>query len=757
MFVIGLTALIVVGSTRPLWLPLHSQSVGRHLSAARRALEPGRLNLDEAIHRSELVLAHPQATPPDQGEAHYLLGTASLRRAEQVGPELAGTCLEMARIHLEQAEQIGVPPGYEGSLRFRLAKTWFLGNRDPQRVVAYLERSVEAADDLFDGYGILAQAYLRLPRPNLRAALETVQKQLAVATIDPAVLARPRLLCGQLHRQLNQPEEAARVLSRIGSDAPPELLFEARHLRAQILHEQGYWADALAMWELVGSDPQASSIGGARVWYPLGLCYRRLGQDEQAQRAWERAARYDGEEAQAAALGLAELRLHSSQPAAAVDAFETAVNHLAGPGDYRNSLINLSAARGMFESGIRWYLQVGQHESALKLAQHYEKIALPGVAQELAGQAAEAWGKSLLDQPAASHQAAQLNQEDARAKFELAGSLFERAASLTPNPQEQADWLWRSARLYLDGGEPARALPMLERVVALPAPPERLGEAWFARGEAFRALRQDALAQAAYRHCIKYPGRFGPHARYQLAVYEIPGNPDEAAAILTQNLPLCETDPEAHQKTLFALASLLFDRREYRMALVRLEEALTRFPDHPEALKLRYRLGLCNRFLADDAARRLKETADPDFQQHYARLRQQFLDSAASHFAKVGEECSRRTDKGERLGAELEQLCTDAAFAAADCSFDLGRFDQALPQYDELARRHRNRVEELLALRNIWRCYGVKFEQTQAQRTLRLIEAALKEMPDSAFDGSSEVRTRRWWEEWVREKKQMTR
>ena len=68
------------------------------------------------------------------------------------------------------------------------------------------------------------------------------------------------------------------------------------------------------------------------------------------------------------------------------------------PEDYHNGLIGLNDARQLFEAGCRWYLHTGNHEAALQVARLYERLAVPGTAQELAGQAAEAWGKMLLEQ-----------------------------------------------------------------------------------------------------------------------------------------------------------------------------------------------------------------------------------------------------------------------------------------------------------------------------------------------------------------------
>src|SRR5262249_32071110 len=142
------------------------------------------------------------------------------------------------------------------------------------------------------------------------------------------------------------------------------------------------------------------------------------------------------------------LRLRSGNVAAAWEAFESAIRNVTSSADYRNALVSLSEARKCFETGCRWYMQAGNYEAALQLAHLYEKLAQPGAAQELAGQAAEAWGRASLEQAkrALTNEAARQDEEEARKRFRYAGAGFEAAASQTRNPKEQADWLWRSAK-----------------------------------------------------------------------------------------------------------------------------------------------------------------------------------------------------------------------------------------------------------------------------------------------------------------------
>jgi tetratricopeptide (TPR) repeat protein len=759
-FALGLAALLVAGAMHPLVWAGHGKHVERALAGARRALEQPHPDIDQAIAKAEVALADPDAVPQQLGEAHLLIGTAYMRRGEQVSENLAMVSWDLARSHLEEAERLGVPEEYELKLAYRLGKTCFKLQADPQRTVDYLARSVrEAADDLFEGYALLAQAYLRLPQPDLGGALEAIQRQLAQPQIEESLLAQPRLLCAELYRRLSKSEEARKVLSRIGPDAPPELLFRARLLRARILQEEGLWAEAAQLWEVVKDDPRAANSGPGHILYSLGLCYRKLDRPALAQQAWEAARQYEGEEGQAAAFGLADMRLRGSNTAAALEAFDAALRHLSTPADYHNSLVTLSAARKLIEDGCRWLQQSKDYKASLQLAQLYERLALSGVAAELTGQAAEAWGRALIAQAKQDNpETARQEEEEAREQFRLAGAAFEAVAA-AHGPSEKPDWLWRSAKNYLDGQEPARALPVLAVYVTLPGIPlERLGEAYYVRGEAFRSSRNLVAAQADFRHCEKFPGPFAFWARYQLGLIEIDnGNLDEAQAIFEQNLEIWISshdrgDPQAHEKTLYALGQLLFDRNDFRMASVKLEEALERYPNNPAALKTRFLAGQCALQLAREAGQKIQDAKNAEERDHYQRQRKRFLENASATFQKVIDESAALTAT-RPVTADEEAMVRQAAFAIADCRFELGQFDDSLRLYEDLVRRYKKQVEELIALQCVYGYYGfVKFQPEQARRTLERLREALAQMPASAFDNSNEVHTRRYWEDFLRDK-----
>lgn len=759
-FVVGVLSLVAVALLRPLWSD-GGQPLERDLAAARQSLEQAKPEPARARTFAERALSRAEPESRQAGDGHYLLGSALLLLAEQTPPGTGAVLWQQARTHLEQADALGTADADRARLAFRLGKTFHALNVEPQRVVDCLSWAVpDGADNAFDGYGLLADAYLRLPTPDLRKALDATRKQLALPTSDEAALAPPRLRCGELLCRLDQPEEARKVLGRIGPGAPPELLFRARLLRARLAQDEGSWAEAAKLWEEVRDDRRWLTADPGRTLYYLGLCYRKLDQLDKALKVWEECRQRNGDEGRAAALEVAQLRLRGEQPALALEAYTSALRGVAAPSDYHNPLIELTEARSRFETGCQVYRQTGAYEPAEQLAHLYERIALPGAGQELAGQAADAWGRSLLEQAAqaVTDQAARANEEEARKHFREAGAFYERAADLGPSAAEQADWLWHSAGDYLEGQDRDHAVRVLERFVQLPAASgDRLGQAWFLLGEAHRLLHNEVMAQAAYQKCIEYPGVFAFRARYELAVAKIgQKNCDDAEAELKDNIRLAPPGSEAHEKSLVTLATLQFQRRDYNNAFQNLQRALDTYPANGQAARLRLCYAQCCRHLAEQNGSRLtpeEYTIDPERQFRQGE-RTKLLERAAGQYQKLVQDlegiATHRT-----LTADEASILRQAQFEYAECRFDLGKFEEALRLYNSLADRYRQQLEELIALRHVWQCHGVLFQPEQSRTTLERIQTAMQEMPMTAFDGSADVATRAWWEAWLSERSKM--
>jgi tetratricopeptide (TPR) repeat protein len=746
----GVCLLRVLGGGGP------AGAVERDLATARRLLTQPDCPVDRLEATLERAMGETERAPLRAGEAHFLLGSAYLRLAGASNPAGAAGARQQARAHLEQADQFGVADADRPRLLYRLAKVWFLTGADPQRVVDSLARSVDAADDPVEGYALLAQAYLRLPQPDLQAALDANWKQLQLPTLNEEVLAPARLLRGELFLKVQKPEEARAILKFVRPPAPPELVLRASALQARSYQAEEQWARAAQLWQDVLAAPNVPAVDAGTFRYCLGLCHQHLGQLDAAAEDWEKArAAAPGEVAQAAETALAEARLHGSTPQVAMEHFRRLVHDVHGPGDWHNTLVDLPTVREVFERGCELYHKTGRHQLAMELAGLYAPLAEPGVAQALNARSAEAAARELLEsaqrtQPAS---AARPLAESARGLFREAGRKYEAAVVAAATPAEQAERLAHSANCFVQGEECAAAIPVLQRWLKTGPPPERVGDVWFCLGEAYRNLHRDTDAGAAYRECLKQRGAAACRARYELALLEMArGEWDGAADDLDANLKVLSTehDDEAQEKTLFALGNLHYRRQNYLIASLTLEKALGLYPNSGRATIGRYQLAECYRNLALQESQNMRssERMRPETERHYEGQYRAWLEKAATGYTEVARSFADRLNAGP-LPEEEESLYRLAGTAAADCRSDLGQDQAAVQLYEALAARYHHRVEGLAALAGMARCYWRKGQGDQARQTLERVRTALNEMDPSAFPSQPGGGTRAEWQEWL--------
>src|SRR5262245_51413460 len=162
VFLCGVLALAGFALARSLWLDPAAAAARGVLAEARRILHHPDGDVARAIPlaRSYLDRAGPEAS--QAGEAHFLIGSALLRTARtSVGKE-AEQCWRQVRDHLEEAAQLGVPPGDETLLRFRLGLSGLQTGMDLHRVAQLLANAVAECDDKVEGYQTMARVHLSL-------------------------------------------------------------------------------------------------------------------------------------------------------------------------------------------------------------------------------------------------------------------------------------------------------------------------------------------------------------------------------------------------------------------------------------------------------------------------------------------------------------------------------------------------------------------------------------------------------------------
>lgn len=760
VFLLGLAVLAGVWIYHPFDRPRDGDYLlEEDLAAIRKALDPPHLDTGRALALGEELYERINQYPDHAGEIHFLLGSAYIRRASEASREQAPFAWTKAREHLEQAAALGVPESDRPRMLYRLARAWYHTGVAAQRVLDGLAQTSEtAADDLSDHFAMLTQLYLHLPQPNVQAALDANGRQLALPTDNDDLLAPARLLRGQLLLQLNRADEARTVLARIRRTSPSDIYAQARLLRARSLTKDRLWKEAAPLWEEITRDgPPAAPETGQALFF-LGKCDLHLDKPREAAQVWERALQADAEVSQAAALGLAKLRLQGPDPTA-VDAFERAFRGVADPSGYHNELVELDKARKLLERGCQAFRQAGDFLHTQQLARILTRIA-PEQGRPLLVEVAQAWADDCRRRAAAAGPQAAALRDEAVAHCRDAADAAEALAETQANPAEQARWLRVSANAYLQGQLPSRVVIVLQRFLALEKSPERLGEGWFNLAEVYRGLHNESAARAAYHKCLEYPGPWAYRARYYLAQAEIdaarlhhdPARLDDAEAALVQNLELMRSDldPEAHEKTLLALAGLLMRRGNYRMAAFRLQDVLDHYPAHPGNLETRQRLADCYRRLAaqEDQNLRAGLYLTQEAQLHYREQRRLYLQKALAHYQKLADDLGAEA-AGRRLSSAEEEILRQAGFTVAECYFEQGLYPEAIRHYERLANRYYQQGESLKALQQVARCYWVMRDLDKARATVARIRKALRELPEKAFTGQADMPSRPEWEKWL--------
>jgi tetratricopeptide (TPR) repeat protein len=766
-FVLGLSAVALVAANvvahRDQPLP-----VERDLATARAILQDEKGNVERAYSLAEKALAYGSDSAVYQAQAHLLLGLASARLAENAATERAGELRQDAFAHFNQAEALGLPEEDRPRLAFAMGWLLFQTEGDPQEVVACLSRGVpEGTNSPSVGYGLLVQAYLRLPQPNLEAALEANRKQLDQGGNEKELTAA-RLARGDILVRLGKYTEAARTLERISAAAPTEMRIKALYLQAQAWEKAGQCARAVPLWQTLLQTPDQIPGGKPRALYSLGLCLFQANPSEtaEARNAWQQAAQDAGEEGQAAAFRLAELDLTNPPPdlPGVLTELKRALAKVAGPKDYHNKLLDLERARQIFEAALRTALEGQAFEQAQELAELYGRLAAPGTAEERFAVAAEAGARQLEEKAdKAGGDEGEVFRQESQAQWRTAATAAERAAIARGG--EQPDLLWQAAEDFRRGRADDRAAAVLQRLVRLRLSPDRLAECWFNLAEAYHALDKKLFAREAFLECAKFStSPFSYRARYQLALdMDQQARGEEAVDILEQNLNIIDPsrDRKTFEQSLYKVGVLLFQQGNFDKAWVRLKQAVREYPDNGEALAVRDQLGLCFRKLADKEAKKIQEQDDPvnhrpgweEAKAHYERQRLSWLSQAEEVYQKLQEDLKARPGP---LRESEARLLRRAAFAIADLELEANHFAEALRLYIELAQAYPKQIESLLACQGIGRCWTVLIKSSpdqahevlpQVQALVRMIQDDLPSIPDAAFPAET---PREAWQDYFR-------
>jgi tetratricopeptide (TPR) repeat protein len=182
---------------------------------------------------------------------------------------------------------------------------------------------------------------------------------------------------------------------------------------------------------------------------------------------------------------------------------------------------------------------------------------------------------------------------------------------------------------------------------------------------------------------------------------------------------------------------LYIDARQYQRAIVRLEEALARFPDDPRIGRVRFQLAESYRLSASGLVEG-NAASRPSSSGPYSRDVQSRLRRACQLYDEV---IATLEAKDEDDLSELEKTYLKlSCFYRADCIFDeqtngegrgvLG-YAEAIRLYDLAASKYRTDPIALSAYVQMIQCYLRMGDSVQARTTLERMRWILRGIPDT--------------------------
>lgn len=783
VFLLGIAALAAVWFGRPYWHLTAAQRYERDVAELKQTLD--KVPVDPS-HVQALLRKIQSSDPPPQlaKQMSYVVGSATVIIAEATAsPEEAADLWKKARQKLEEAEANGVPDADRLRLRFRLAKTWAYTGEPPAKVIEAIASTLDCGDDATEGNRILAGLYLKQEPPEHKSARDSLKDYLLHVLpnrneLQQRQINQARLQLGELHTLLGEPEEARKVLERIGPDAPPELLISARTQLARSYQAEENWSAAIRCLEQAHDVHGISAAHRTIVLYHLGEAYLKGGNKDRAAKSFEKLRNGMGPEAQAAMFRLAEILLsETTRREAAITSLEAALADVKNAEQYDNKLIPLKEARALCEESIQNCRLAGSFDLAVRAAGAYARIAVNGRDRELAAESLQAWGQSLLDKaPQAEPEDRPRLVEDGTRRIRESAKEWHALAALKKSSAEKGEPLYRAADLYLKAGDQEEALRMLDEIgLKVPDfPQERLAEVWLKKGEVYLSLGNREQARICFQNGIQigeqHPSPALLKCRIRLAEVVLKSGDPASLIRVIADLEKALADPkfaedkELHENALWFIADAFYQQRDYRKGEVRFRLLIDTYPEGARSIPARFHLGQCYWFIAGQEADRCKaakkiidDPATPsdrraETQAAYDSSYKQYMEwlkKAAEPFKAVETMLLKGMTSNPKLPLAEAELLRKASFAAADCAFFLGEYDDCILRYDLVAQRYAGTVVQLEALRSMWRCYQYYLQNAEkAAHSLTQMRTAFLQLPDSEFDGSSEVRKKEYWQKW---------
>jgi TolA-binding protein len=772
------------------------------LPMALAALDRG--NDAEAKRLAEKLRQQGDLSTEEWGGPDFVLGMVAVHQAQLALDKQKTAAYRTAAEYLQDAHDRGFPDGRQAVGLYWLGESLYLcGRISASRPIfqavlkaspsyrtevhrrladAWLNESPPAFEKPATAKGGL-QSSRPGPHPGAEAALEKAlaenEQVLSAAELSAAERSEALVQRAQILFRLGRLSECCGILDRI--PARGGAAGEVAVLRGRMLYGE---AEALAA---AGQGPenrrkareryqaaidalrlaqQRDTIGNRATRQAMvltALCLLGQGQRQAACTLLDRTSKlFAGTpEGTAAAFHQAQQVRRMGNDQAALAAYRRLLADISGAPEFHNPWISLAQVQAEVAAACQEYLAANRYELALGLSRLLAPPVVSKVrALEVRAEAHQAWGQSLLvtadSQP---RDRAETLRRQGRLQLRLAGGVYTELARRELASRLYPEQVWKAAAAYGQGQDYPSAVRLL-RLYLQNESRKRHAQGLVELGEALLALGECPQALEALGRCMEQYPRDAVSYRARLLAGRaaaVQGDLAQAEAFLRANLDGQSLTPASKEwrDSLFALGQLLVEQGRWAEAMRRLEEAVARYGDAPQAIEARYLIAGA----ACRAAEAVREHAD------HAGV----VPGGVGASADAGEGSRARRDaeakplwekaiaayrgvrdalagRDPRELSEAEQaMLRNCRFALGEVYAALGRYEEAVAAYTEAANAYPDRPEVLEAYVSLAKVYRGMDRAAQARTSLEQARLALTRIPGKArFDETTNYSRTQW-------------
>ncbi len=364
------------------------------------------------------------------------------------------------------------------------------------------------------------------------------------------------------------------------------------------------------------------------------------------------------------------------------------------------------------------------------------------------------WAEATGIDPELEPQQQQRLQRLRQLRYYRAGMAWARLAVQRFDTPHYPDDLWQAAEALLQ----ARRYDLVLRVLAVyhravDPNPREVETAVLAATCHLAQQRPDQALKALQKvlhevsnHPLLFSARLlGAEAHVQLDQW------DQAQALLEENLYGGHLTPESveWQQSLFQLGWLHYVQQQWEPAILRLEEAVSRYPQVPRALRARYQLAQAYYQNARQQRAVIDGLRLASGRETAARKVSLQLQMARDHFQEVISQLHRRSTT-KYPDPEEELIYLNSLFALAQIHRDLGHPDEAIATYLELTRVFGSWPAVLEAYVQLADVYRNLRRYREAKAAIAQAQRALKQLPAQAPFRQQTTRARQQWNDYLK-------